>query len=168
MTRIITILVLFGLTTMTAAAETIDRLPQPDYRPQPSDPLWLASVVQFHGHLGPAVVAGARMGMIGLRAVEAKGSPTGSSRWRSPSATRCWGKPPPPWTSAGNTNCSTFASSSVGGPSWGLPIWAVPWYCGSWAAVRTATIRSSGRLTSKGAGNETPSRISSTSPDCDC
>ena len=73
MTCIITILVLFGLTTMTAAAETIDRLPQPDYRPQPSDPLWLASVVQFHGHLGPAVVAGARMGMIGLRAVEAKG-----------------------------------------------------------------------------------------------
>lgn len=50
-----------------------DRLPTPDYHRQPSDPEWLAQVVQFHGHLGPAVVAGARMGIIGLRAVEAKG-----------------------------------------------------------------------------------------------
>ena len=49
------------------------RLPSPDYHPQPSDPEWLAQVVQFHGHLGPSVVAGARMGMIGLRAVDAKG-----------------------------------------------------------------------------------------------
>jgi formylmethanofuran dehydrogenase subunit E len=54
-------------------AESLDQLPQPNYHRQPSDPAWLASVVQFHGHLGPAVVAGARMGMIGLRAVEAKG-----------------------------------------------------------------------------------------------
>ena len=53
--------------------QATDRLPQPHYHPQPSDPAWLASVVQFHGHLGPSVVAGARMGMIGLRAVEAKG-----------------------------------------------------------------------------------------------
>lgn len=50
-----------------------DHLPTPDYQRQPSDPAWLIQVVQFHGHLGPAVVAGARMGMIGLRAVEAKG-----------------------------------------------------------------------------------------------
>ncbi len=47
-----------------------DRLPQPHYHRQPSDPAWLAGVVQFHGHLGPSVDAGARMGMIGLRAVE--------------------------------------------------------------------------------------------------
>jgi formylmethanofuran dehydrogenase subunit E len=58
---------------MAIAAESVDQLPQPDYQRQPSDPPWLANVVQFHGHLGPAVVAGARMGMIGLRAVEAKG-----------------------------------------------------------------------------------------------
>ena len=32
-----------------------------------------AQVVQLRGHLGPAVVAGARMGMAGLRAVEAEG-----------------------------------------------------------------------------------------------
>ncbi len=52
---------------------TTDHLPQPHYHRQPSDPPWLAAVVQFHGHLGPSVVAGARMGMIGLRSVEACG-----------------------------------------------------------------------------------------------
>jgi formylmethanofuran dehydrogenase subunit E len=72
-TRCILLFVLFGLPTMTNAAERLDQLPQPEYHRQPTDPAWLATVVQFHGHLGPAVVAGARMGMIGLRAVEAKG-----------------------------------------------------------------------------------------------
>ena len=69
MIRLTTILILAFPMLSTAD----DRLPQPDYHRQPGDPEWLASVVQFHGHLGPAVVAGARMGMIGLRAVEAKG-----------------------------------------------------------------------------------------------
>ncbi len=64
---------LFFMAAVVVAAEPVDQLPQPDYQRQPSDPPWLANVVQFHGHLGPAVVAGARMGMIGLRAVEAKG-----------------------------------------------------------------------------------------------
>lgn len=50
-----------------------DRLPTPDYHREASDPEWLAQVVQFHGHLGPSVVAGARIGMVGLRAVGAKG-----------------------------------------------------------------------------------------------
>ena len=63
--------ILFFTLPMLVAAD--DQLPQPEYHRQPSDPAWLANVVQFHGHLGPAVVAGARMGMIGLRAVEAKG-----------------------------------------------------------------------------------------------
>ena len=53
--------------------QATDRLPQPHFHRQPSDPAWLVTVVQFHGHLGPSVVAGARMGMIGLRAVDAKG-----------------------------------------------------------------------------------------------
>ncbi len=53
--------------------QATDRLPQPHYNRPSSDPAWLATVVQVHGHLGPSVVAGARMGMIGLRAVEAKG-----------------------------------------------------------------------------------------------
>lgn len=66
-------LVLCGVPMMSFAAEAQDLLPQPDYHRQSSDPAWMATVVQFHGHLGPAVIAGARMGMIGLRAVEAKG-----------------------------------------------------------------------------------------------
>jgi formylmethanofuran dehydrogenase subunit E len=55
------------------AEEARPRLPQPQYDRQPTDPPWLAEIVQIHGHLGPAVVAGARMGMAGLRAVDAKG-----------------------------------------------------------------------------------------------
>jgi formylmethanofuran dehydrogenase subunit E len=70
MTRSISFIVLYGLASLCHAE---DRLPQPHYHTQPSDPAWLATVVQLHGHLGPSVVAGARMGMIGLRAVEAKG-----------------------------------------------------------------------------------------------
>lgn len=58
---------------VVAGGEPSVRLPQPDFQPQPSDPAWLAAVVQLHGHLGPAVIAGARMGMAGLRAVEAQG-----------------------------------------------------------------------------------------------
>jgi enterochelin esterase family protein len=61
---------LLALPTLALAE---DRLPAPDYHRQPSDPAWLAQVVQLHGHLGPSVVAGARMGMIGLHAVGDKG-----------------------------------------------------------------------------------------------
>jgi formylmethanofuran dehydrogenase subunit E len=70
MTCRISFIVLYGLVALCQAE---DHLPQPHYHRQPSDPAWLVAVVQFHGHLGPSVVAGARMGMIGLRAVEAKG-----------------------------------------------------------------------------------------------
>ncbi len=70
MIRSVVVALLLFLPTL---ARGEDRLPTPDYHRQPSDPEWLAQVVQFHGHLGPAVVVGARMGMIGLRAVEAKG-----------------------------------------------------------------------------------------------
>ena len=70
MTRCISFIVLYGLVNLCHAE---DGLPQPHYHRQAADPAWLATVVQFHGHLGPSVVAGARMGMIGLRVVEAKG-----------------------------------------------------------------------------------------------
>ena len=73
MVRYVLLLCLCSATTLCVAAEAINQLPQPDYERQPSDPVWLAAVVQFHGHLGPSVIAGARMGMAGLRAVEAKG-----------------------------------------------------------------------------------------------
>ena len=70
MPRCTFLILLCGLANICLAE---DHLPQPHYHRQPSDPAWLAAVVQFHGHLGPSVVAGARMGMIGLRAVDAKG-----------------------------------------------------------------------------------------------
>lgn len=70
MIRAIAAIAVLAVTTLSYAE---DRLPEPQYQPQTSDPAWLATVVQFHGHLGPAVVAGARMGMIGLKAVDAKG-----------------------------------------------------------------------------------------------
>ena len=70
MNRYIYLIVLYGFVNLCHAE---DGLPQPHYHRQAADPAWLATVVQFHGHLGPSVVAGARMGMIGLRAVKAKG-----------------------------------------------------------------------------------------------
>jgi len=73
MVRCVVLLWLRGLATVSVAAQPVDRLPQPDYERQPTDPAWLAQVVQFHGHLGPSVVAGARFGMAGLRAVGARG-----------------------------------------------------------------------------------------------
>ena len=73
MVRYVVVLWLCGAATLCGAAKPADRLPTPDYERQPSDPAWLAQVVQFHGHLGPAVVAGARIGMAGLREIEAKG-----------------------------------------------------------------------------------------------
>jgi formylmethanofuran dehydrogenase subunit E len=54
------------------AHEPSDTLPPPRYQPKPTDPAWLAKAVQLHGHLGPWVVAGARLGMAGARAVDAK------------------------------------------------------------------------------------------------
>jgi tRNA-Thr(GGU) m(6)t(6)A37 methyltransferase TsaA len=70
MNRLAFFVCLCGLVSPCLANE---HLPQPRYERQPSDPAWLVQVVQVHGHLGSAVVAGARMGMTGLRAVDAKG-----------------------------------------------------------------------------------------------
>jgi formylmethanofuran dehydrogenase subunit E len=55
------------------AADTIEKLPQPHYRAKDSDPGWLKFAAQCHGHLGPMMVFGARMGMAALKAVDAKG-----------------------------------------------------------------------------------------------
>ena len=51
----------------------IPRLPRPDYERLDSDPEWLAYAAQFHGHLGPWATAGTRLGMAGVRAVDATG-----------------------------------------------------------------------------------------------
>lgn len=49
------------------------RLPKPEFHLAPSDPAWLGPAVQLHGHLGPWLVAGVRMGAAGLRAAGADG-----------------------------------------------------------------------------------------------
>jgi formylmethanofuran dehydrogenase subunit E len=51
----------------------IENLPSPHYHRQAADPPWLGHAVQLHGHLGPMLTFGARMGMAALHAVEAKG-----------------------------------------------------------------------------------------------
>ena len=51
--------------------KTIGHLPQPHFHPKASDPEWFGPVVQLHGHLGPWVVAGARLGMAGCHALDA-------------------------------------------------------------------------------------------------
>jgi len=65
--------VLCAPTTTCLAHDPLGQLPAPHYHKKPSDPPWLTAVVQLHGHLGPWVVAGARVGMAGARAVDAKG-----------------------------------------------------------------------------------------------
>ena len=57
----------------SAAEETVNRLPHPDFTPDPSDPPWLATAAQFHGHLGPWAAAGLRLGMAARDAVGAEG-----------------------------------------------------------------------------------------------
>jgi len=49
------------------------RLPEPHYHQEESDPDWMRMAVQFHGHLGPAIVVGFRVGAEGLDAVQAQG-----------------------------------------------------------------------------------------------
>jgi formylmethanofuran dehydrogenase subunit E len=69
-------LVLLAVGLPTAAdqpEEPVLRLLQPHYQRLASDPQWLVEVARFHGHLGPAVVVGARLGMAALRAVGAEG-----------------------------------------------------------------------------------------------
>jgi formylmethanofuran dehydrogenase subunit E len=72
MLRMPVLLCLSIAVTACMAHEPSDKLPPPRYQPKASDPAWLAQVVQLHGHLGPWVVAGARLGMAGARAVDAK------------------------------------------------------------------------------------------------
>lgn len=62
-----------GLGTSCLGGERMVELPTPHYRKKASDPSWLVYASQFHGHLGPWAVAGARAGMTGRTAVGAEG-----------------------------------------------------------------------------------------------
>jgi formylmethanofuran dehydrogenase subunit E len=73
MLRLLPILCLCGFATMCFAEDGIENLPQPHYAALKSDPAWLKYAVQMHGHLGPMLSFGARMGMAALKAVDAKG-----------------------------------------------------------------------------------------------
>ena len=48
-------------------------LPKPNYNADKDDPAWLTTAVQIHGHLGPAIIFGCRVGMAALDAVGAQG-----------------------------------------------------------------------------------------------
>ena len=74
MLRIAVSCVLCVVTTVCLAQQPLVQLPPPHYHSKKAtDPAWLDHMVQLHGHLGPWVVAGARLGMAGARAVDAKG-----------------------------------------------------------------------------------------------
>ena len=73
MTRPLILITAFGWAVPCFAGEPMHSLPQPHYEREESDPEWLAYAAQFHGHLGPWATAGARLGMAGLREVDAKG-----------------------------------------------------------------------------------------------
>jgi formylmethanofuran dehydrogenase subunit E len=73
MLRFAALLCIAGLAGICSAEDSVEKLPKPHYRPAESDPSWLKSAAQFHGHLGPMMTFGARMGMAALQAVDAKG-----------------------------------------------------------------------------------------------
>jgi formylmethanofuran dehydrogenase subunit E len=64
---------LFISFTSAANQQEVLHLPKPYYEPAESDPAWLRTAVQVHGHLGPAVIFGVRIGAAGLEAVGASG-----------------------------------------------------------------------------------------------
>lgn len=55
------------------AVEKNDILPLPHYHAEDSDPDWLRLGTQMHGHLGPWMTAGMRIGAAGRKAVGAEG-----------------------------------------------------------------------------------------------
>jgi formylmethanofuran dehydrogenase subunit E len=73
MLRALFFLCVCGIAGICLSEEIINNLPQSHYQQIETDPSWLKTTVQLHGHLGPMVSFGARMGMAALRAVDAKG-----------------------------------------------------------------------------------------------
>ncbi|MCL2711318.1 MAG: formylmethanofuran dehydrogenase subunit E family protein [Planctomycetaceae bacterium] len=47
--------------------------PKPNYNAEQDDPEWLTKATHFHGHLGPAIIFGCRVGAAALDALGAKG-----------------------------------------------------------------------------------------------
>jgi formylmethanofuran dehydrogenase subunit E len=74
MLRTLAVLCLFGSVSICYSQEAIEGLPKAHYHSQPSDPAWMKYAVQLHGHLGPMLTFGARMGMAARKAVDADGN----------------------------------------------------------------------------------------------
>ena len=53
-----TLILLTCLGQLQPGGSTELELPKPHYHQLPGDPPWLVQTVQFHGHLGPSVIAG--------------------------------------------------------------------------------------------------------------
>ena len=71
---------LFSIFAISVAATSVEsqakqtvNFPKPHYHQEADDPDWVQAAAQFHGHLGPAIVVGVRMGAAGLNAVKAQG-----------------------------------------------------------------------------------------------
>ena len=58
--------------SQTTAVQKLD-FPKPNYYADKDDPEWLTKATHFHGHLGPAIIFGCRVGMTALDVLEAKG-----------------------------------------------------------------------------------------------
>ena len=71
--RFLTSCLCLGLAACCGAEEPAVQLPKPNFQLDSSDAAWLGPAVQFHGHLGPWLVAGLRMGAAGRRAAGADG-----------------------------------------------------------------------------------------------
>ena len=88
MLRLFVMLCVAGFAGVCLAEDSVEKLPQPHYRPQKSDPGWLKNAVQFHGHLGPMMVFG--RGWEWLRCVPSM--PKATSTWKSSAKDR-WRNP---------------------------------------------------------------------------
>ncbi len=64
--RPFTCCLLLAFTACCCAGEPAVELPKPKFKPEPTDPAWLGPAIQLHGHLGPWLVAGLRIGAAGL------------------------------------------------------------------------------------------------------
>jgi formylmethanofuran dehydrogenase subunit E len=73
MLRLLTSVCLCLFAATCFSEDRIEKLPSPQFHAQATDPAWLRYAVQLHGHLGPMLTFGARMGMAAVRAVEANG-----------------------------------------------------------------------------------------------
>ena len=105
MLRLLMVLCVAAFAGVPLAEDAVEKLPQPHYRPQKSDPAWLKNAAQFHGHLGPMMVFGAGWVWPPCTPSMPRATSTWKSsvkgRWRNPRprafSTDCKSAPAPRW-----------------------------------------------------------------------